>query len=710
MADLGEIVVPVNFTEVLDGIKAAKSFERQIQVLSKAISSGAITTNQYRKAMLELKREYQALGVSSQKATAVVQGYAKSLVDSKKAQDDLTAAKQRAETAFALGAQKAKEEARAIEESAKAQIQAERAVVREREAWFAQQRRRLAMMRESERMAEIQAMATDRSTGAFGRFGFAAQQAGYQVGDFLVQIQSGTNPLVAFGQQATQLAGLLTLSLNPAIVAWGVGLSIIVPLVTAIGATFMRTKKDVEEYNKPLNEALEITKKLREETDAIRFPDATKKVIDDLQVRFEEARQKVVDLQNQIARGQIAAGQGGAGAIMFALAGNQAQEELDAATLVLESLKEEIRLRDLLVQRENARVADAKAYLAELQKQKEEQKKMNDKIEYGKDVFHALAGETSSVSFYMSEAFKSAVGLSNVNFDNIKTAAFYMSSLSQFGRGLPAAPGGPRKSYFAPTDFSNTNFGGSRADSRMAGAPPPVEPPTILSGSGGGEGGGGGQSPEQIIADMRKQLELQKALVGTSDEYQKIVQAVGIEYAKANPQIVKGLIDQMQALDELMEKEKKRQQLFNSVQSSLENGFMSMIDGTKSVKEAFRSMAYDIIKELYKVLVVQRMVGSFNNSTGQGSGLMGLISTGFSSVVGGASATPKASPPPMARMSAPNKGEAVTVNNVINVTGTGDAAYVRGEVAKMMPQITGATKAAVIEARKRGGQMAAAFK
>src|SRR5210317_75740 len=34
------------------------------------------------------------------------------------------------------------------------------------------------------------------------------QQAGYQVGDFIVQVQSGTDALVAFGQQGSQLAGI----------------------------------------------------------------------------------------------------------------------------------------------------------------------------------------------------------------------------------------------------------------------------------------------------------------------------------------------------------------------------------------------------------------------------------------------------------------------------------------------------------------------
>ena len=40
-------------------------------------------------------------------------------------------------------------------------------------------------------------------------FGTKAQQAGYQIQDFVVQVQSGTSIFVAFGQQASQLAGAL---------------------------------------------------------------------------------------------------------------------------------------------------------------------------------------------------------------------------------------------------------------------------------------------------------------------------------------------------------------------------------------------------------------------------------------------------------------------------------------------------------------------
>lgn len=77
--------------------------------------------------------------------------------------------------------------------------------------------------------------------------GVVVQQTGYQVGDFLVQVQSGTNPMVAFGQQATQLVGVLPLMTGlfglstTALIGLSAGLGIVIPLVTAIGAYFLRS-------------------------------------------------------------------------------------------------------------------------------------------------------------------------------------------------------------------------------------------------------------------------------------------------------------------------------------------------------------------------------------------------------------------------------------------------------------------------------------
>lgn len=51
--------------------------------------------------------------------------------------------------------------------------------------------------------------AVEKATPKLSGFGTKAQQAGYQIQDFVVQVQSGTSVFVAFGQQASQLAGVL---------------------------------------------------------------------------------------------------------------------------------------------------------------------------------------------------------------------------------------------------------------------------------------------------------------------------------------------------------------------------------------------------------------------------------------------------------------------------------------------------------------------
>ena len=49
--------------------------------------------------------------------------------------------------------------------------------------------------------------------------------------------------------------------------------------------------------------------------------------------------------------------------------------------------------------------------------------------------------------------------------------------------------------------------------------------------------------------------------------------------------------------------------LNKSIGSSMENAMMSMVDGTKSVKDAFKDMAREIIKELYRIYVVKKITG-----------------------------------------------------------------------------------------------------
>lgn len=58
-----------------------------------------------------------------------------------------------------------------------------------------------------ETQAKTTAMAVNQATKAGGAFRSQFQQAGYQIQDFIVQVQGGQSALVAFSQQGSQLAG-----------------------------------------------------------------------------------------------------------------------------------------------------------------------------------------------------------------------------------------------------------------------------------------------------------------------------------------------------------------------------------------------------------------------------------------------------------------------------------------------------------------------
>lgn len=100
------------------------------------------------------------------------------------------------------------------------------------------------------------------ATKKSNRMGVATQQLGYQVSDFVVQIQSGTNAFVAFGQQASQLVGVLPLVADKlgltAMKAIGISsaLGVIIPVVTLFGATWLNTRNDSEKAIKGIEEKI----------------------------------------------------------------------------------------------------------------------------------------------------------------------------------------------------------------------------------------------------------------------------------------------------------------------------------------------------------------------------------------------------------------------------------------------------------------------
>ena len=185
----------------------------------------------------------------------------------------------------------------------------------------------------------------------------------------------------------------------------------------------------------------------------------------------------------------------------------------------------------------------------------------------------------------------------------------------------------------------------------------------------------------------------------------------------------KGIDEITRAMNEVQERMKS---LRRSIEGSMESAFMSIVDGTKSTRDAFRAMAADIIKELYRVLVVQRLVAGISDAislfTGAPPGSTASI-IGRPMAQGGAVGPQKMHPvgergvemfvPSTSGRIIPNHqlgngGGGVTIVQNISIS-TGVQQTVRAEIKQLLPQIAESAKAAVVDAKRRGGSYGRAF-
>lgn len=183
------------------------------------------------------------------------------------------------------------------------------------------------------------------------------------------------------------------------------------------------------------------------------------------------------------------------------------------------------------------------------------------------------------------------------------------------------------------------------------------------------------------------------------------------------------------------EVESRFEQISRSIESSMENAFMSMIDGTTKASDAFRSMAREIIAELYRIFVVKQITGFISGAI---SNFFGLGVTQISGPAGASATVPTPRPSfagggytgsgarsggidgmggfpailhPNETVVDHTAGQGmgdVVVNQTINVS-TGVQQTVRTEIRQLMPQIAESAKQAVVDAKRRGGSYGRAF-
>ena len=149
------------------------------------------------------------------------------------------------------------------------------------------------------------------------------------------------------------------------------------------------------------------------------------------------------------------------------------------------------------------------------------------------------------------------------------------------------------------------------------------------------------------------------------------------------------------------------------------DAFTSAVEGTMSAKNAFKSMASEIIKELFRIFIVKKVTGFISNAITAAfptfgglpmKAIGGPVQRGNPYIVG--ERGPELFVPSRTGSIVPNDnmsgGGQVVVNQTINVS-TGVQQTVRTEIKSLMPQIAESAKAAVADAKRRGGSYGRAF-
>lgn len=662
------------------------------------------------------------------------------------------------------------------------------------------------------------ALAMTKSGKGMRRMEILAQQAGYQIGDLAVQIQSGTNAAVALGQQGSQLLGFFGPTGAIAGAALAIGTGLIAPLLKSKD-TARDLSEELEELEQSLNKVATgaeasisagLTAQLvAAQTEVNRLIALTQS--EDFQramgyaagtaegtvaagaiEQAVEAAEELVEVKDkEVGKANILEAQE---RVRKALIGDQVQEAqnlADAKRIVL-SLEEKNKvaaekLEKLEQGRADAIKAQFNALMAsiaandKLNKQAEERQKSIDTTARGRLI---VLQQQNAI---LEEQLKYGIESERVEtLRNAHTVANLKASLEKQGvdqsivdalvdqqnellinKGILQDQVEEAEKLEQKLKDAGKAFAASQAKTFKA----DVFDPRSEEGLTATEAMRRGiqvfdydkgvdkdktKSQKDLVKELRNQLELEEALIGKTEAKQRLIQALGVDYMKYGEDTINSLERQITKTIMLQNAEAKRQQdleearqkqedLANDIANSMGDAFMSIADGTQSVKDAFQDMARYIIARLYEILVVEQMVKSISGAISGGlagpvqgppapSANGNIFSNG--SIVpfanGGIIGSPMLFPMAGGRTGlmgeagpeaimplkrgkngklgvASEGGGNVTVNQTFAFQANGDES-VKKIIAQAAPQIAQMTQQQIMDSRRRGGQMKAVFR
>lgn len=438
---------------------------------------------------------------------------------------------------------------------------------------------------------------TTRSTRKFAMTGL--QQAGYQVGDFAVQVGAGTSAIQAFGQQGSQLLGIF----GPVGAILGAGVAI----VAAVGNAFMKSAKEASDFAKATEALATATSNFDREID-----------LDDLE-KLEEQYGELNTATIKLINSQRI------------LAATQEKVEFAKVTKALKATATEF---DVVIARQDRLTKKG--------------------VDFGRPIERVMSIFRDNLDD-VAERFGLAENKLGVFGDKLRDVAS-SKTRDELNNNIAAA-----------LDFIEKN---------------------------------GGATTEAML-DLKNSLD-QVAISGQA------LENVNVDLLTESAKKAK---EQVDALEE------RSKSVTEAISEGFGSAFGDIVKGTKDASDAFRDMGAKIVNRLIDILVVESLVQSI-----AGSGPMQKFSKKIAGLATGGPVTsgqtylvgekgPELFTSGTNGRIIPNhqmQGGGATVVQNINIS-TGVSQTVRAEITQLMPQIAEASKAAVLDARKRGGSFSRAF-
>lgn len=784
MADDIRLVIGVEQSGLLKAITNTESLEKKVKKLSDAYARDAVSYGRYNKAIGDLaiatkksKKELLDYGKAlraDEQATKQAELATKQFTQARKdaiAEDQRRTAEAKKGTLELDRMRKSVDKAYAADQKFTKYKRLLRAEVDKGNLSIKEAARLQLQYRKSVQASNVAVMA---QTKASNRMGVVTQQAGYQVSDFIVQVQSGQSAFVAFGQQASQLVGILPLMSGAlgvsagALIAISAGLGIVIPLLTALGLALTATKRSADKAKdsiltladaqgelakstssyqtkikmlefgvdtaaeaKALEELVSLRKKLSAEqskqgVNAITISERGKDLQDDLVSDLEKQITKTEELVE--ANAKVRAEYEAQAALQKSasdLVERNKQAELDRIKAIVAAFKDAEEVRQKA--RDDQKAADASAEESIRLGQQKLSLMMEEK-DVGKDTgeYARLAASYERENLYLK------LEQEGVSKDIIDRSVELLKAQQEVTAEIIDSADAAERLKNNLEIASSFRVGGDLGEfANVAGGL------DAFGGAGSFKYGGsqkfkpGPESDQKAqksdLQLLRERLDLEDALLGKTEARQRVIQALGVKFVEDNPKTVAGLEQQINKNLELMRVEQQRIDLANTIGSAMEDSLMSMVDGTKSVKDAFRDMAADIVRHLYKVLVVQQMINAFG-------GMMSGSSNASIAKIGGALESydnggytgngPRsggldgkggfmAIMHPRETVVDHTKGQQASTNGPtivqnFNFSANGDDS-VKKIIAQAAPQIAQMTKNSMLNDRRRGGTTKAVF-